>query len=46
MWHGRFCWGNLKERDHLEKLASEENIILKLMLKRKWGEGLDSSCSG
>ena len=37
MWHGRFWWGNLKESDHLEKFVAEENIILKLIFKRKGG---------
>ena len=26
--------GNLKERDHLKKIVTEENIILKLIFKR------------
>jgi hypothetical protein len=41
MWHvlGRgevhtgFWWGNLRERDHLEDLGIDENVILKCIEK-------------
>jgi len=37
-----FCWGNLSERGHLEDLAIDGKIILKLTFK-KWigGHGLN-----
>jgi hypothetical protein len=37
-----FCWGNLKEEDHLEQLGIDDRIILKLTLmkyyRRMWTE--------
>jgi len=36
-----FCWENLSERDHLEKPGADRRIILRWIL-RKWdGEGMD-----
>ena len=52
MWHvwGRgevrvgFWWGDLRERDRLEKLGLDERIILKWMLKTGMKRhGLDCS---
>ena len=37
------CWGNLRERDHLEDLGVDGRIILRRIF-RKWdggGHGLD-----
>jgi hypothetical protein len=31
--HIVFCWGNRKERDHLEDLGVDERIILKRILE-------------
>jgi hypothetical protein len=35
--HTRFCWGNLRERDHLEVLLVEGRMILKWILKEEDG---------
>jgi hypothetical protein len=32
--HAGFCWGNLRERDHLEDADVDGRIILKIF--RKW----------
>jgi hypothetical protein len=32
--HRGFWWGNLKKRDHLEKLGLNERIILKIIFKK------------
>ena len=34
-----FCWGNLKDRDHLEDSGADERIIIKWIF-RKWDEGV------
>jgi hypothetical protein len=31
--HAEFCWGNLKERDHLEDVDVDGNIILRRTFK-------------
>ena len=43
----RFCWGNLREGDHLEDRGMDGRIILKWTLE-EWDmeQGLDRSCSG
>jgi len=33
-WHIWFCWGNLKERAHLEDLGVDVGIILKYILNK------------
>ena len=33
-----FCWGNLRERDHLEDPGTDEEIILRWIF-RKWDGG-------
>jgi hypothetical protein len=38
--HTGFCWGNLKERDHLEDRRADGRIILKLILLNRNG-GMD-----
>jgi hypothetical protein len=38
--HREFWWGDVRERDHLEDLDMDGNIILKLILK-KWDGGMD-----
>jgi len=45
--HRGFCWGKLRERDHLEYPGVDGRIILRCIF-RKWdgGHGLDSSGSG
>ena len=39
--HTRFRWGNLRERDHLENLRINGGIILKCILKKRNGGGMD-----
>ena len=40
--HTGFCWGDLRRRDHLEDLAADWRIILKLILKKLFvGRRLD-----
>jgi len=34
-----FCWGNLREREHLEDPGIDERIILRLIF-RMWDVGL------
>jgi hypothetical protein len=41
-----FCYGNLKAKYHLEELGKYGKIILKRILNRMGGRGLDSSGSG
>jgi len=36
----RFCWGNLRERDHLKDPGVDGRIILKWIF-RKWDGGMD-----
>ena len=36
--HTRFWWGDLSERDHLEDLDIERNILLKFIYKKWDGE--------
>jgi len=38
--HTGFCWGNLRERDHLEDQGVDERIILRWFF-RKWDKGMD-----
>jgi hypothetical protein len=40
--HTRFCWGNLRERDHLEVLRVEDRMILKWILKEQDRSASDS----
>ena len=41
-----FWWGNLEEREHLEDLGLDGNIILKGALSRTGRRGLDLCGSG
>jgi hypothetical protein len=37
-----FCWGNLRERDHLEDLCIDGRIIMKRIFQDVgWGHGLN-----
>jgi len=36
--HTEFCWGNLRERDHLEDSGVVERIILRWIF-REWDHG-------
>jgi hypothetical protein len=36
--HTRFCWGDMRERDHLKDLGIDRNIVLKWIFK-KWDGG-------
>jgi len=38
--HTWFCWGDLRERDHLEDLGVDGRIILKWIFKKWDGETL------
>jgi uncharacterized protein YjcR len=38
--HTGFWWGNLRERDHFEKLGIDGRSILKWVRKKSW-EGVD-----
>jgi hypothetical protein len=40
-----FWWGNLKERNHLEDLIVDGRIMLKWILRKYDGTGLDKSGS-
>ena len=40
-----FCWGNLRERDHLEVPSVDGRVILNWIFG-KWQDGLDCSGSG
>lgn len=42
--HERFLCGNRKERDHLEDSGVDDRIILKLILNKSVGRGLDYIC--
>ena len=33
--HTGFCWGNVRERDHLQDLGVDGNIILKFIVKKR-----------
>ena len=39
--HTGVCWGNLRERDHLEDLEVDRTIILKWILNIMGERGLD-----
>jgi hypothetical protein len=38
--HTGFCWGDLRDRDHLEDLGVDGRIILKWIFKKWDGEAL------
>jgi len=45
--HAGFCWGDLKEREHVEDLGVDGKIILKRISRALEGKhGLDCSGSG
>ena len=44
--HTVFWWGNLREGDYLEGLVVDGRIILKLILNRFGGCGVELSGSG
>jgi hypothetical protein len=44
--HTGFRWGNRRERDHLEDVGVDGRVMLKWMLNRLGGHGLNSCGSG